>query len=263
MSHQDPLDLSKAPLLSHLLELRTRLLYCLGFFALAFALSYVFAQDIYHFLQRPLLVIFGPDSGRRMIYTGLHEAFFTYLKLAFFSALFFTLPLMLIQLWRFLAPGLYQHEKKSLSILFAMTPVLFVGGAALAFYIVMPLAWDFFISFETPGGGDAISVELEAKVSEYLGLVIKLILAFGLCFELPILLLVLAKAGIASAEGLKRYRRHAVVAIFLLAALLTPPDLISQIALGLPVLLLYELSIWLIHWTEADASSRQRRQASI
>ncbi|GGD77634.1 twin-arginine translocase subunit TatC [Lacimicrobium alkaliphilum] len=254
-------DLSKAPLLSHLIELRRRLLYCLAFFTLMFIISYFFASQIYAFLQQPLLEIFGPDSGRRMIYTGLHEAFFTYLKLAFFSATFFTLPLMLIQVWRFIAPGLYSHEQRSVSLLLIMTPILFVGGAALAFYVVMPLAWEFFISFESPAKEAAISVELEAKISEYLGLVIKLILAFGLSFELPILLLVMAKAGLVSAQSLAGFRRHAIVVIFLLAALITPPDLISQIALGLPVFALYELSILLIRWTQTDHPQQKNSQS--
>ncbi|WP_339725956.1 twin-arginine translocase subunit TatC [uncultured Paraglaciecola sp.] len=253
---------SKTPLLTHLTELRQRLLYCLGFFFLMFAVSYWFAQPIYTFLQQPLVDIFGPDSGRRMIYTGLHEAFFTYLKLAFFSALFFTLPLILIQVWRFIAPGLYEQEQKSLFPLFALTPILFIGGAALAFYVVMPMAWEFFISFETPEQNSGIEVQLEAKVSEYLSLVIQLILAFGLCFELPVLLLVMAKAGIINAQTLRQHRRHAVVVVFLLAACLTPPDLISQIALGIPVLLLYELSIALIHWNEKAVTATLKDKTS-
>jgi len=249
---------SAAPLLNHLTELRRRLLYCFGFFIIAFGVSYLYAGEIYQFLQQPLLSVFGPNSGRRMIYTALHEAFFTYMKLAFFSALFVTLPFILIQCWRFLTPGLYQHERKSLQILFSLTPLLFLVGAAVAFYLVMPMAWHFFISFETTGQADTIGVALEAKVSEYLGLVIALILAFGLCFELPILLLVLATAGLVSCQQLREYRRHAIVLIFLVAALLTPPDLVSQIALGLPMLLLYELSILIIHWTAADARAQQR-----
>lgn len=261
MSHDD-LDLSKAPLLTHLLELRTRLLYCLAFFAIVFGISYLFAEHIYSFLQQPLLQIFGAESGRRMIYTGLHEAFFTYLKLSFFMAMFVTLPLALIQVWKFIAPGLYQREQKALSPLFIMTPVLFVMGASLAFYVVMPLAWDFFISFERPNVEQGISVELEARVSEYLGLVIKLILAFGLSFELPVLLLVMAKAGLVTAESLRKHRRHAIVVTFLVAALITPPDLISQIALGLPIVLLYELSILLIRWTRSDEESVERAAAS-
>jgi len=250
----------KAPLLTHLIELRRRLLYCFAFFALMFGVSYFFAEQIYQVLQQPLLQIFGPNSGRRMIYTGLHEAFFTYLKLAFFSATFCTLPIALIQVWRFIAPGMYQNEQKALSPLFIATPILFVLGSALAFYVVMPLAWEFFISFESLGQSDGISVELEAKMSEYLALVIRLILAFGLCFELPVFLLVLAKAGVIDADMLKEYRRHAIVVVFFIAALITPPDLISQIALGVPILLLYELSIILIQRTQSDKEQTLRKQ---
>ena len=192
-----------------------------------------------------------------MIYTGLQEAFFTYLKLAFFTALFFSVPLILIQVWRFLAPGMYQHERKGFLPLFIMTPVLFITGAALAFYVVMPMAWQFFMSFETAGGNEAIRVELEAKVSEYLSLVIKLILAFGLSFELPVFLLILAKTGMVTAETLRHYRRHAIVLIFLVAAFITPPDLISQIALGTPIVLLYEVSVYLVAMTERRAQAAQ------
>ncbi len=258
---QDEVDLSKAPLLSHLLELRRRLLYCLLFFSVAFGISYYFAEDVYAFLLTPLADAFGDTENRRLIYTGLHEAFFTYLKLALFTAIFFTLPLALIQIWRFIAPGLYQAERKSFAPLLVMTPVLFSLGAALAFYGVMPLAWKFFISFESFGDTTGLAVQLEARVSEYLGLVIKLILAFGLSFELPILLFVLAKAGLVTAADLSRYRRHAIVLTFLIAAFITPPDLISQIALGTPILLLYEFSILLIRWTAADEKARERQRA--
>ena len=251
--------LKKTPLLHHLVELRRRLLYCLGFFLLVFAVSYFYVEPIYQLLQQPLLVALGENSDRRMIYTGLHEAFFTYLKLSFFNALFFTLPLILIQLWKFIAPGLYAHEQRSLSPLFLLTPVLFVAGAALAFYVVIPLAWEFFVSFETQNGGSMMRVELEARVSEYLGLIIKLVLAFGLSFELPILLLVMAKAGIVTSLSLKEHRKHAIVGVFFFAALITPPDLISQVALGLPIVLLYELSILIIQWTKSDQQTLHRQ----
>ncbi len=251
MPTHDDLDLSKAPLLTHLLELRKRLLYCLVFFAAAFAVAYSFSQPIYQFLQQPLIDVLGPDTQRRMIYTGLHEAFFTYIKLAFFAAIFCTLPLTLIQLWRFIAPGLYHTEQQAVIPLFILTPILFVVGAALAFYVVMPLAWKFFISFESAAvANESIAVQLDARVSEYLDLVMRLILAFGLSFELPVLLWVMAKAGIITADTLSHYRRHAIVVVFLIAAFITPPDLISQIALGVPIVLLYELSIVLIRMTE-------------
>ncbi|BBA35551.1 Sec-independent protein translocase subunit TatC [Methylocaldum marinum] len=255
------LDLSKAPLLTHLIELRRRLLYCLLFFAIAFAVSYEFSNQIYSFLLEPLERAFGVVENRRMIYTGLHEAFFTYLKLSFFSASFFSIPLVLIQVWRFLAPGLYSHERKSLFPLILMTPIQFLAGAAVAYYVVMPLAWSFFLSFESLSGESALAVELEARISEYLSISIQLIIAFGLCFELPVLLMVMAKVGMISSSSLIEHRRHAIIGIFLVAAFITPPDLISQIALGTPIVLLYELSILLIKITRADALFEERKQA--
>jgi sec-independent protein translocase protein TatC len=256
MKYPDAIDLSRAPLLSHLLELRRRLLICLAVFVVVFIGCYVIAEQIYHFLTQPLLNAFGEASGRRMIYTGLHEAFLTYLKLAFFAALFITLPLMLIQLWRFIAPGLYRAEQRTVSLLFALTPILFLLGAALAFYVVFPLAWGFFLGFESEAVAGALPVQLEARVSEYLGLVMQLILAFGLCFELPVVLVLMAYAGLVNAAALIAGRRYAIVAIFAVAALVTPPDLISQIALGTPVLLLYELSIGIIRYLEKNRDQR-------
>lgn len=242
-----PLNLSHSPILSHLIELRRRLIQCFICFILVFIIAYQFVDSIYWFLLQPLQdALVNPDN-RRMIYTGLHEAFVTYLKLAMFTAVFFTLPLMLIQVWKFIVPGLYAHERKALMPLFLMTPVLFITGAALLFYVVMPMAWRFFISFETPANEHGLAIQLEARVSEYLDLVIQLILVFGISFELPILLLVLAKAGIVSIDSLKEHRRHALLAIFFVAAIVTPPDVISQIALAVPLYLLYELSIFLLH----------------
>lgn len=258
MTRHDDLDLSRAPLLAHLLELRRRLLICLALFAVAFGVSYLFADPLYRFLMQPLVDIVGVSSGRRMIFTGLHEAFLTQLKLAFVSALFFTLPLALIQVWKFIAPGLYQHERNYLRILFGLTPILFVTGAALAYYVVFPLAWEFFLSFEAPAMAGSLPVELEARVSEYLGLVIRLILAFGLAFELPVVLLLLARTGAVTADSLARNRRYAIVAIFATAALITPPDLISQIALGTPVWLLYEFSVVLIRLLDRQTANRPR-----
>jgi len=239
-------DLSRAPLLSHLLELRRRLLYVLAFFCVAFGASYLIAEHIFGFLTAPLREAYGADAGRRMIFTGLHEAFVTYLKLALYAALFVSLPLALNQLWKFLAPGLYRHERSSLKPLLVLTPVMFTAGAALAYYVVFPMAWRFFLGFESPGAASGMAVELEARVGEYLNLVVGLILAFGLAFEMPVLLLLLARLGVLDADDLRRYRRHAVVVIFAVAAVLTPPDLISQVALGVPMLLLYELAILLV-----------------
>ena len=259
----ESIDASKAPLLTHLLELRRRLIYCLVFFVIAFAISYFFAEHIYRFLLQPLEAAFRESNShdRRMIYTGLHEAFFTYLKLSFFSAIFVSLPIILIQIWKFIAPGLYQYERRAFAPVIYMTPLLFLVGAALAFYVVFPLAWQFFLSFESDPLQTGISVELEARVSEYLGLVIRLILAFGLSFELPVLLWVLSKIGMVTAESLAAYRRHALVGAFAIAAIITPPDLISQLSLGTPLYILYEFSILLIRYTASDERGRSRESA--
>lgn len=255
-------DASQAPLLAHLTELRQRLLYCLGAFLLAFVAAYYFSDTVFGFLTRPLVEAFGDGAERRMIYTGLHEAFFTYVKLSCFAAVCVVLPFTLNQFWKFIAPGLYEHERRSLRPALIATPVLFVLGAALAFYAVFPLAWQFFLGFESAGLAGGIAVELEARVSEYLSLVMRLILAFGLTFELPVLLLVLAKVGAVTAASLRRYRKHAIVVAFLFAAIITPPDVISQLALGTPIILLYELSILLIVWSNADRDARQRERVT-
>lgn len=251
-------DASSAPILTHLVELRRRLLLCFAAFLLVFGVAYYFSEHIYAFLTRPLTLAFGDEAGRRMIYTGLHEAFFTYLKLAMFAAACICIPFALNQLWKFLAPGLYAHERHALRPAFIATPLLFAAGAALAFYVVFPLAFGFFLSFETRGVAGAVPIELEARVGEYLSLITRLILAFGLAFELPVVLLVLARVGVVSAVGLRAYRKHAIVAVFVVAAIITPPDLISQVALGIPVLLLYELSILAVDWSSADRETKFR-----
>lgn len=240
------LCLEQAPILSHLIELRRRLLYCLIGFIVIFVVAYQFVDTIYWFLLQPLQDVLGDLSQRRMIYTGLHEAFVTYLKLSLFTAAFFTLPLILIQIWKFVVPALYAKEKRALTPIFVMTPVLFITGAALLFYVVMPMAWKFFISFETPASDHGLAIQLEARVSEYLDLVLQLIMVFGISFELPVLLIVLEKAGVVSIDTLKDHRRHALLAIFFIAAIVTPPDVISQVALAVPIYLLYELSIFLL-----------------
>nr|WP_202397073.1 twin-arginine translocase subunit TatC [Pseudoroseomonas coralli] len=238
------------PLIEHLLELRTRLLWSLGAFIIAFALCYYFSSQIYGFLARPLADILQQQSGgeRRMIFTALYEAFFTYLKVALFGAVFLSFPMWATQLWLFIAPGLYRSEKKALLPFLLASPVLFVLGAALAYYFIFPLAWKFFISFETPPGSGALPVQLEAKVSEYLSLVMHMILAFGVAFQLPVALTLMAKVGIISVAGLKKGRRYAIVGMFGIAAVITPPDIISQIGLAVPLIALYEISILAAGW---------------
>ncbi len=246
----DPIDDKPMPLLDHLMELRTRLLWSVGAFAIAFAICYYFSAQIYGFLARPLADILQNQGGgeRRMIFTALYEAFFTYLKVAFFGAVFFSFPIWATQLWLFVAPGLYRSEKRAITPFLVASPFLFVLGAALAYYFIFPLAWHFFITFETPPGEGALPIQLEAKVSEYLSLVMQMILAFGVAFQLPVLLTLLCRVGILSVETLKKGRRYAIVGMFVFAAIITPPDVISQIGLAVPMIGLYEISILAATW---------------
>jgi len=241
----DPINDKPMPLLDHLIELRTRLLWSMGAFMLCFFFCYHFSKEIYSFLAQPLAnILISRGGNRRLIYTALYEAFFTYLKVSFFGAAFLAFPVIASQIWIFVAPGLYRSEKRAFLPFLLATPVLFVGGAALAYYFVFPAAWTFFLSFETSDGAGGLPVQLEAKVSEYLGLVMRLIFAFGLAFQLPVLLTLLAKVGIITVAGLRRYRRYAYVGMFIVAAIITPPDVITQTGLAIPLILLYEISIF-------------------
>lgn len=259
---EDSIDDKPMPLLDHLMELRTRLLWSVGAFALAFVVCYYFSAQIYGFLAQPLADILQEQGGgeRRMIFTALYEAFFTYLKVAFFGAVFFSFPMWATQLWLFIAPGLYRSEKKTITPFLLASPFLFVAGAALAYYFVFPLAWHFFITFETPPGTGALPIQLEAKVSEYLSLVMQMILAFGISFQLPVLLVLLCQVGILDVATLKKGRRYAIVGMFVAAAILTPPDVISQIGLAVPMMALYEISIlaatWLARKPKPDATKK-------
>ena len=238
------------PLIEHLLELRTRLLWSLGAFVVAFAICYYFSTQIYGFLAQPLADILQHQGAgeRRMIFTALYEAFFTYLKVAFFGAVFISFPIWATQLWLFIAPGLYRSEKRAVTPFLVASPVLFLLGASLAYYFIFPLAWKFFISFESPGAAGGLPVQLEAKVSEYLSLVMHMVLAFGIAFQMPVALTLMVRVGILSVNGLRRGRRYAVVGMFVAAAVLTPPDIISQIGLAVPLIALYELSILAAVW---------------
>lgn len=245
----DPIDDKPMPLIEHLKELRQRLLWSVAAFGVAFAVCYYFSAQIYGFLAQPLADILMRQGGdRRMIFTALYEAFFTYLKVAFFGATFFSFPIWATQLWLFVAPGLYRSEKRAILPFIMASPFLFLLGAALAYYFIFPLAWQFFISFETPTDGTSLPVQLEAKVSEYLSLVMHMILAFGIAFQLPVLLTLLCKVGILDVATLKKGRRYAIVGMFVVAAVLTPPDIISQLGLAIPLILLYEISILTAGW---------------
>ncbi len=244
MASEAQLEESKMPLLDHLIELRRRLVYAiLGFIVAFFACFYV-ADELFNFLVAPLADLWEGEENRRLIFTALHEKFFTNIKVAFFAAAFISFPLVAGQFWTFVAPGLYKKEKRALIPFMVATPVLFLAGGALVYYLVMPVAWRFFASFQSLGSGDELAIELLPKVGEYLSLVMRLIFAFGISFELPVIITLLAYAGMTSSQGLKSKRRYAIVLAFVAAAILTPPDPLSQISLALPIIGLYELSIW-------------------
>tara|TARA_Y100000590_G_scaffold274512_1_gene308209 strand:- start:365 stop:1129 length:765 start_codon:yes stop_codon:yes gene_type:complete len=231
--------------ISHLTELRTRLVHSLIFLFAFFIICYFFAEYIYGFLVDPYAQVAKQDNiERRLIFTALQETFLTYLKVAFFASFFVTSPFILIQIWKFIAPGLYEHEKSAIMPYLISTPILFFLGGALVYYLVMPLAIKFFLSFESTGLATNLPIQLEAKVNEYLSLVMKLIFAFGLSFQLPVVLTLLAKIGVIDSEFLKTRRKYVIVIIFAAAAILTPPDPITQIGLAIPLLILYELSIF-------------------
>ena len=237
-------DERSMPLLDHLIELRSRLLTSAIAILVLFFICYYFAPDLYNFLVAPLADVLEKMGGqRRLIFTALHEAFFTYIKVAFFAALFLSFPFIAIQIWMFIAPGLYKNEKKAFAPFLIATPILFFMGGALVYYLIFPLAWSFFLSFESVGGAGALPIQLEAKVDQYLSLVMRLIFAFGLCFELPVVMTLLGRVGMVTSKGMKEKRKYAIVLAFVAAAILTPPDVISQIGLALPTMLLYEISI--------------------
>jgi sec-independent protein translocase protein TatC len=248
--NNDELKDKTATLREHLAELRLRIMISTGAFLVAFCVCYYFAGDIYAFLVKPLAESYGGGEGRKLIYTGLTEAFFTYVKLAIYAALFITFPIFASQVYIFLAPGLYKNERYVLLPFLIATPVLFLLGASLAYYGIFPAAWKFFISFESLGNTESLPILLEARISEYLSLVISMIIAFGIAFQMPVLLTLLAKTGFITGAMLARNRKYALIIILTVAAFLTPPDVLSQIGLALPMLLLYECSIFSCKWVE-------------
>lgn len=249
MNDEVDIEASKAPLIEHLVELRRRLLWALAATFVAFLVCFWFAKPIYNLLLWPYRLAAGVDAPIELIYTAPQEFFFTQVKLALFGAIFIAFPVIASQLYMFVAPGLYRKERKAFLPFLIATPILFLMGAALVYFVAMPLAMRFFLSMQETGDS-GVQILLTAKVSEYLSLIMMLIIGFGICFQLPVLLTLLARAGLVGSETLKHYRRHAILGVFLAAAILTPPDPVSQIALALPTLLLYEVSIFAVRMVE-------------
>lgn len=253
------LDDTQAPLMEHLIELRGRLVKAVLALGVAFAVCLYFADDIFGLLVRPLTESFGEGQGR-LVYTQLYGAFFVEIKVALFAAFFVSFPIIANQLWAFVAPGLYAREKRAFLPFLIATPVLFTAGACLAYFVVMPLAFPWFLGFQGELGG--LSAEALPEMGQYLDLVMRFILAFGISFLLPVLLMLLNRAGILSREQLVAARKYVIVLVVALAAIVTPPDVVSQLVLAVPLLFLFEGSLILMKITERRDAKRKEEEAA-
>jgi sec-independent protein translocase protein TatC len=254
------IDETQAPLLDHLIELRKRLVRCVLALAVAFGVCLYFAKPIFAWLVRPLANAFPDGQQGRIIYTKLYEAFFVEIKVALFAGFLVSFPIIANQLWAFVAPGLYAREKKAFLPFLLATPVLFGAGASLAYFVVMPTAFTWFLGFEGETAG--LTQEALPAMGDYLDLVMHFILAFGISFLLPVLLLLLNRAGIVTREQLAGARRYVIVGIFIVAAVVTPPDVISQLILAIPLLLLFEGSLLLMRPASKIAAEKAAEEAA-
>lgn len=255
---KDEIDESAAPLIEHLTELRSRLIRSVVAFAICMILAFTVATDIFNFLANPIVEMLK-ENGQApdLIFTGLQQGFMVNIRISLFGGFIVSFPYISFQLWKFVAPGLYKDEKSAFLPFLLASPILFLLGSAFAFYIVMPLAFDFFLGFQQENEeiSDLVGITYLGTINEYLGLTMKFIIAFGLCFQLPVLLTLMGKAGLVSSEVLARSRKYAVVGILVLAAVVTPPDVITQIILFTVVYALYEVSVILVKWVEKKRES--------